>query len=100
MMIHRAIFTTLVFTLACADAPAVADAPPLDPAGRYVLRSAYALPAPPPSAAAALDELVARLDDPSRYLVDLVIARMPDGDAKRIAQTLAPYVAAYVDASI
>jgi hypothetical protein len=57
----------------------------------------------PGPAAALVGELRAATDgpdDPSRYLVDRMIAALPDGHTKTVAQELAPFLAAYLDARI
>jgi hypothetical protein len=96
----------LVLATACSAAapeqPAQDAAParPLEPAGTYELVSTYSLAAPPDAAASVLDELLAATDgpdDPSRYLIDLMIAKLPEGRARTYATALAPYVAAYVN---
>ncbi|MFN0252364.1 MAG: hypothetical protein ACKV2T_36145 [Kofleriaceae bacterium] len=83
-----------------ADPSAAPDAAPppsaLDPAGHFTLASTYSLPAPPPSVAPLLAELSAATDgvsDPTTYLVDLVVAELPEGNARTVASVLAPYVA-------
>lgn len=105
---HRLAFLIVLFT-ACAgsdDEPSI-DAGvqplPIDPAGRFSVRSSFALAAPPPAVTAVLAELEAATDgpdDPSRYLIDLVIDRLPDGRIKDFAAELGPFVAAYVNARI
>jgi hypothetical protein len=96
----------LVLATACSAAPPeqpaqdAARARPLEPAGTYELVSTYSLAAPPDAAARVLDELLAATDspdDPSRYLIDLMIAKLPEGRARTYATALAPYVAAYVN---
>jgi hypothetical protein len=104
------LFSTLVvLATACSAAPPddpPRDAPParpLEPAGTYDLISTYSLAAPPDAAARVLDELLAATDgpdDPSRYLIDLMIAKLPEGRARTYADALAPYVAAYVNERI
>lgn len=100
----------LAFATACAegDASLQPDAggggpPPVTVQGTYAVHSRLTLAAPP----AEIGDVVAALraatdgpEDPSRYLVDLVIARLPDGDTKRLAQFLAPSIATYVQAKI
>lgn len=91
------------FATACATADGHhpdASPPPIDPAGTYATRSAlhFAMPVPGPADALADDLRVA--DNPSRYLVDKLIAALPDGESKTIAQGLAPFVAAYLDTRI
>src|SRR5262249_46791558 len=81
-------------------APDSAVAVPIDPTGRYAVTSSYALASPPAAATDVLGELVAATDgadDPSRYLIDLMIERLPPGTTKAYAAALAPYVAAYVN---
>jgi len=96
------------FVSACATAdsepPPPQSPPPIDPSGTYELRSELHLAAPLPGPAAALvSELRAATDgpdDPSRYLVDRMIAALPDGQAKTVAEDLAPFIAAYLDARL
>lgn len=93
----------------CAAEPRAAEPdagtqrPPLDPKGTYAVRSTYSLAAAPPAAAAMLAELAAATDgpdDPSRYLIDRLVARVPDGRAQIVAAAVAPYLAAYVQARV
>jgi hypothetical protein len=49
---------------------------------------------------AALAEATAGPDAPSRYLVDLVVSRLPDGDVRWVAQFLAPSIAAYLQTHV
>jgi hypothetical protein len=73
---------------------------PIDPAGDFLVHSTLSLPGPPASTAPVLAELHAATDgpdDPSRYLIELVVARLPAGNIKTAAQALTPYVAAYVN---
>jgi hypothetical protein len=83
-----------------ADPIGAPDAAPpptaLDPAGRYAISSTHALAAPPPDIAPLLAELAAATDgsdDPTAYLVDLVVNELPEGSARSVAIVLAPYVA-------
>jgi len=101
---HRVAFLILMFS-ACAgaDPEAAIDASrlpvPIDPAGRFAVRSSITLAAPPVAAMDVLAELEAATDgpdDPSRYLIELVVARLPDGHVKTLATQLAPFVAAYL----
>jgi hypothetical protein len=100
------IVAMIVSTTACSDSPPSEPAPdaaadvPIDPAGRYQVTSTFALASPPATAAGVLAELAAMsdgADDPSRYLIDLMIERLPDGSAKTYASAIAPYIAAYVN---
>lgn len=104
---HRLAFLSLVLLslVACSDsddelAPDAPVAPvPIDPAGSFAVRSSISLAAPPSAMTEVLGELTAATDgpdDPSRYLIDLVIDRLPEGQIKTFATSLAPYVAAYV----
>jgi hypothetical protein len=97
----------LAFIASCATAEAPhpdAAPPPIDPTGAYVLRSELhlATPLPGPAAAILADVRTATddPDDPSRYLVDRMIAELPDGSVKTVAQGLAPYLAAYLQARL
>jgi hypothetical protein len=90
---------------ACADAagPMMPPDPvsvPIDPAGHYALTSSLSLASVPPPAVHVLSELASATDgpdDPSRYLIDLMIDRMPEGGWKTSALALAPYFAAYMN---
>ena len=104
-MRNALVLVCLVLFAGCAsaglDAPPDASPPPIDPAGTYALRSALHLAEPLPGPASALvGELHDATDDPSRYLVDRMIAALPDGHTKSFAEALAPFVAAYLDARI
>jgi hypothetical protein len=112
----RSLLAALVMSLAlvaasgaCSDDPppfapdGSVAALPIDPAGRYQVTSTFSLASPPPAALEALAELTAMsdgADDPSRYLIDLMIARLPDGTVKTYASAIAPYVASYVNQRI
>jgi len=109
---HRFSFASLLvvclFASACSEAtpapaPDSAVPVPIDPTGRYAVTSSFSLASPPAAAADMLGELVAATDgpdDPSRYLIDLMIERLPPGTTKAYAAALAPYVAAYVNQRI
>ena len=107
---HLLLSLVLTATVACAagssgdppELPAGPDARPLplDPSGAYAVRSTFTLVATPVAVADVLAELRRATDgpdDPSRYLVELAIARLPEGQPRALAQVLAPYVAAYVN---
>jgi hypothetical protein len=115
MLTHRSSFSSaLVSFVACLaliasacgdDSPSSSpDAgstskPPLSLARSYALRSTFSLAAPPPHASAFLAELAAATDgpdDPSRYMIDRLVARLPEGQAQLAAAAVAPYLAAYV----
>jgi hypothetical protein len=90
--------------LGCASADAVPESPDgapiaVSPVGRYDIVTSYSFAAPPPDAAAVLAELQDATDgpdDPARYLVDKLVARLPDPEMQEIAALLAPYLAAYL----
>ena len=92
---------------ACTDdAPAPPDGAavvPLEATGTFTVRSRFALSAPPPGAAHVLAELTASTDgpdDPSRFLVDKLVAKLPEGRTQVIAAAVAPYLAAYLQQRI
>lgn len=108
MLNHRLAFLFVLFT-ACAggdDGPSIdggVQPMPIDPAGRFAVRSSIALAAPPAPVTAVLAELEAATDgpdDPIRYLIDIVIDRLPSGHIKTFATELGPFIAAYVNARI
>ncbi len=91
------------FVTACATADGHhpdAAPPPIDPAGTYAARSALRLAMPLPGPASVLVDDFRVADNPSRYLVDKIIAALPDGEPKTVAQDLAPFIAAYLDSRI
>lgn len=75
---------------------------PTNPAGVFALTSTFDvhLPAVAKPAIEVLTAATDGPDDPTRYLIDRMIATLPDGSAKTIAMTVAPYVAAYVNARL
>lgn len=87
---------------ACAtgDVAASPDAAiDISPVGDFSLHSSFVLASPPPNATDVLAELSSAtdgVDDPARYLVDRLVARLPDGRTRQYAQSLAPYFAAYL----
>ncbi|HEU4730246.1 MAG TPA: hypothetical protein VFT22_20255, partial [Kofleriaceae bacterium] len=75
---------------------------PASAAGTFAIASTLDLDVPA-VAEPALATLIAATDgpdDPTRYLVDEMIAWLPDGAAKDIAAVAAPYVAAYINARL
>jgi hypothetical protein len=71
--------------------------------GDYTVTTAFDLATLPPPAAALLGTLTDATDtpdDPARYLVDRMVAMMPDGAAKAYAAGLAAYVAPYIQLKI
>ena len=94
----------LAWFTACGDGPPPApDAPPsmipTSPAGIFTLTSTLDIEVPP-AAAPVLARLIAATDgpdDPSRYLLDRMIATLPDGPIRTLAGNAAPYLAAYLN---
>ncbi|HSR96175.1 MAG TPA: hypothetical protein VLM79_03850 [Kofleriaceae bacterium] len=75
---------------------------PTSPAGTFAITSQLDIHVP-----AAAAPLVAMLtaatdgpDDPARFLVDRMIATLPEGSVKSLAERLSPYVAAYLSARL
>lgn len=92
---------TLVSGCATGDDLALPDAAPPEPiavAGHYSLHSRFSLTTPPEVDAvlAELDAMTDGADDPSRYLIDLLIEKLPEGRTRDAARVVAPYLAAYV----
>jgi hypothetical protein len=88
----------------CSSAVPAPDAPPpstvpSSPAGTFAVTSTLDLPVPPAarSVIATLAAATDGPDDPTRYLVDRMIATLPDGTVKAIAIHAAPFVAAYLN---
>ncbi len=72
---------------------------PDSPAGTFAIVSKLGLQMPS-IASAVLDPLTASTDgadDPTRYLVDHMIAALPEGTLKSFAQQVAPFVASYLN---
>ena len=97
----------VMMVVACSaadDGPAVdAAVVPVDPTGWFTLRSTLSIAEPPVAMTTALAELTLATDgpdDPSRYLVDLIVDCLPDGWTKVYAAQLAPFLAAYVDTKV
>lgn len=100
---------TLALIASCGSPPSVAPdaAPPpstipSSPAGVFALASRLDVQVPAPAAAvlATLTAATDGPDDPARYLVDRMIATLPDGPVKMLAERVAPYVAAYLNARL
>ncbi|HEY0989002.1 MAG TPA: hypothetical protein VGD80_18165 [Kofleriaceae bacterium] len=111
----RALFTwsvlvSLAVVASCsgsppAIAPDAAPPPstiPTSPAGVFALAGRFDVQVPAPAAPviAALTAATDGPDDPARYLVDRMIATLPDGPVKTLAARVAPYVAAYLNARL
>jgi hypothetical protein len=107
LLLSSVLFASGVGLSGCASSEVVSppDSVPLvvSPVGTYDVRTSYVFAAPPPDAATVLGELADATDgpdDPARYLVDKLIARLPPGDMQEVAQRLAPYLAAYLQERI
>jgi hypothetical protein len=96
------------WSAACSAAsePAAPDAPrstvPTSIAGTFTVTSTYDL-AVPAAAAPVIATLTAATDgpdDPCRFVIDQMIATLPDGAMKTIAAGAAPYVAAYLNTQL
>lgn len=106
---HRALLSIAIAGLAACGghppAPVPDAAPstvPASPAGTFAVTSAFDLHVPS-AAEPALATLLAATDgpdDPARYVVDRLIAALPEGSVKKIATAAAPYVAAYLNARL
>src|ERR1044071_7682741 len=101
-----ALISLAVFVPACAsgDVSASPDAVlDISPAGDFSLHSSFVLSSPPANAADVLAELSAatdNVDDPARYLVDRLVARLPEGTTRQYAESLAPHFAAYLQTKL
>ena len=106
-MMKTALFACLFAACASAEV-ATPDAPtvtsiPKHIAGTYDVVGQLDLQTLPPPATYVLAELASATDspdDPARYLVEHMVAAMPEGAWKAIATGLAAYVAPYVEAEI
>jgi hypothetical protein len=106
---HTLFSLAIVGLAACggtSPAPASDAAPPstipTNPVGMFAVTSTLDFHVPA-AAAPALQTLLAATDgpdDPARFVVDRLVALLPDGSAKTIADAAAPYVAAYVNARL
>lgn len=80
------------------DDSVVSPPPVLDVRGRFEGTSTLSLTSMPPELESLLMELNAATDgsdDPSRYLVDLIVSTLPSGEIKTVAEFLSPSIAAY-----
>ena len=101
-MIRSVIVLCLGVVVACGD-----PAPPLDAhstvprtaVGTYTVESTFdvALPDAARPLFSTLAEATDGPDDPSRFVVDAMVARLPDGTIARVASAAAPFVAAYLN---
>jgi hypothetical protein len=74
---------------------------PVTLTGRYALHSDYDLATSlPGTAGEVVNVFIAATDgpdDPTRYIVDLLIAELPDGSVKQFATSSAPFVAGFLN---
>lgn len=95
------------FTLiACssADEPAPPDAAPVttvprSPAGEFAVITRLDLE-PSPAAQKVIIALDRAANDPSRFILDKMVATLPDGTTKSVVRTAVPFVAAYLDTKL
>lgn len=113
MSSHRIRLCSLLIAIpvlaACGDPPrelapdaAPVSLVPTSPAGTFAIATTLDL-AVPASAAPVLAALAAATDggdDPARYLLERMVAALPDGTLKRLALDAVPYLAAYLTARI
>lgn len=105
MRIHLASLSFL-FLLACssADEPVPVDAAPLttvpdDPSGTFAVLTALDV-SPPPEAEKVIDALDRAAADPARFVLDRMVATLPEGTTKTIATVAVPFVAPYLDTKL
>lgn len=102
------LMVSIVVALAgCGPQGAAPDAAPVSnipssAAGVFAIASSFEVQVPPAAAPviAALTAATDGPDDPSRYLVDRMIATLPDGPVKTLAIQAAPFIAAYLNQRI
>jgi hypothetical protein len=106
-MSHRFASIFIILFAACSEPPhSTPDAGvfPRSPDGTFAVTTRFDLASPIPGPAAAIvGDLIAMTDgpdDPSRYIIDRIVASLPDGTAKTAAHALAPFVAAYVNTKL
>jgi hypothetical protein len=107
-IISFAFIASLSFTfIACssADEPAPPpDAPPVttvprNPAGEFAVITRLDLE-PPPAAQKVIIALDRAASDPSRFILDKMVATLPDGTMKTVVEVAVPFVAAYLDTKL
>src|SRR6185436_12991771 len=106
---HALLSIAIAGLAACGGAPPslAADAAPpstvpTSPVGVFAVTSTLDFHVPG-AAAPALQALLAATDgpdDPARFVVDRLVALLPDGSVKTIADAAAPLVAAYINARL
>src|SRR4051812_27819074 len=102
----RSVLVACLCLVACTDPPRhtpdAASTVPRSAAGTFSVESALEV-ALPPAAELPLGTFAAATDgpdDPSRFVVDAMVATFPEGTLKRVATAAAPFVAAYVNARL
>jgi hypothetical protein len=103
-IITLALLSVLSFNCSSDDPAPLPDAPPLttvpsSPAGAFSVVTTLDL-TPPPAADVVIDALDRAASDPSRFILDRMIATLPDGATKTVAKVAAPFVAAYLDTKL
>ena len=101
---HALVSLAITGLAACGGAPPASGAAPpstipVSPVGVFAVTSTFDLHVPH-AAAPALTTLLAATDGPdapASYLVDRLIASLPDGKVKTLATAAEPYVAAYIN---
>lgn len=107
MRIHRVASLLLSISfLACssADEPVPVDAAPLttvpgDPSGTFAVLTALDV-SPPPDAERVIAALDRAASDPARFLLERMVAVLPDGTTKTVAQVAIPFVAPWLDTKL
>ena len=102
-LLSAPLFVTALFVGCGSDpAPVAPDAAPppttvpRDPSGQFVVSTTLDLE-PPRTAMIVIEALDRAASEPSRFVLDRMVARLPDGPTKTVAELAAPYVAAYLD---
>ncbi len=105
-MIRFVICVGVVSLVACGDPPhRLVDAPSMIPrtiAGTYSIESVldFAMPEAARPAVLAIESATDGPDDPSRFVVDAMIATLPDGPVAHVAAAAAPFIAAYLNSRL
>ena len=92
----------LVLVVACGTQPAAPDAHstvPRTAAGTFAVESRFDFPLPEAArpVLSTLAEATDGPDDPSRFIVDAMVAKLPPGTIASAAAVAAPFVAAYLN---
>jgi hypothetical protein len=104
-IISFAFLASFTFT-ACssADEPAPPDAAPVttvpkSPAGEFSVITRLDLE-PPPAAQKVITALDRAASDPSRFILDRMVATLPEGTTRTVVEVAVPFVAAYLDTKL